>query len=46
VPSTNAIQSRNHALLVDLLDGHDSRADANGGHVIELPPYGYRWYRP
>jgi maltose alpha-D-glucosyltransferase/alpha-amylase len=34
-----------HALLVDLLAKNDSRADANGRHTIELPPYGYRWYR-
>jgi maltose alpha-D-glucosyltransferase/alpha-amylase len=32
-------------LLVDLLDVHDSRADANGRHTIELPPHGYRWLR-
>jgi maltose alpha-D-glucosyltransferase/alpha-amylase len=35
-----------NALLVDLLAGHDSRADAGGRHTIELPAYGYRWYRP
>jgi hypothetical protein len=35
-----------HALLVDLLARHDSRADAGGRHTIELPAYGYRWYRP
>jgi maltose alpha-D-glucosyltransferase/alpha-amylase len=32
-------------VLVDLLDGHDSRADARGRHTIELPAYGYRWLR-
>jgi maltose alpha-D-glucosyltransferase/alpha-amylase len=32
-------------LLVDLLDVHDSRADARGRHTIELPSYGYRWMR-
>lgn len=32
-------------LLVDLLDVHDSRADAHGRHTIELPSYGYRWMR-
>ncbi|HJR57945.1 MAG TPA: alpha-amylase family protein [Vicinamibacterales bacterium] len=35
-----------HRLLVDLLAKNDSRADANGRHTIELPAYGYRWYRP
>jgi maltose alpha-D-glucosyltransferase/alpha-amylase len=34
-----------NALLVDLLDHHDSRADGHGRHTIELPPYGYRWLR-
>ena len=34
-----------HPLLVDLLATNDSRADANGRHTIDLPPYGYRWYR-
>ena len=24
----------------------DSRADASGYHTIQLPAYGYRWYRP
>jgi maltose alpha-D-glucosyltransferase/alpha-amylase len=32
-------------LLVDLLATHDSRGDQHGRHTIELPPYGYRWYR-
>ena len=31
--------------LVDLLDGHDSTADARGRHRIELEAYGYRWFR-
>jgi maltose alpha-D-glucosyltransferase/alpha-amylase len=35
-----------HRLLVDLLAKNDSRADAGGRHTIELPAYGYRWYRP
>jgi maltose alpha-D-glucosyltransferase/alpha-amylase len=35
-----------HRLLVDLLDHNDSRADADGRHTIQLPAYGYRWYRP
>jgi maltose alpha-D-glucosyltransferase/alpha-amylase len=34
-----------HPLLVDLLAKNDSRADASGRHTIQLPPYGYRWYR-
>jgi maltose alpha-D-glucosyltransferase/alpha-amylase len=32
--------------LVDLLARNDSRADEHGTHVVPLPPYGYRWYRP
>jgi maltose alpha-D-glucosyltransferase/alpha-amylase len=32
-------------LLVDLLDTHDSRAEASGRHVFELDGYGYRWFR-
>ena len=35
-----------HERLVDLLARNDSRADAAGRHTIELPAYGYRWYRP
>jgi maltose alpha-D-glucosyltransferase/alpha-amylase len=34
-----------HDLLVDLLATHDSRADERGQHVIDLPPFGYRWFR-
>jgi maltose alpha-D-glucosyltransferase/alpha-amylase len=35
-----------NALLVDLLARNDSRAEADGHHVVNLPPYAYRWYRP
>jgi maltose alpha-D-glucosyltransferase / alpha-amylase len=31
--------------LVDLLATNDSRADANGRHIVELDAYGYRWFR-
>ncbi|MGZ2487978.1 maltose alpha-D-glucosyltransferase/alpha-amylase [Rhizobium pisi] len=31
--------------LVDILDGHDSRADGDGKHHMVLEPYGFRWYR-
>jgi maltose alpha-D-glucosyltransferase/alpha-amylase len=31
--------------LVDLLATNDSRANAQGRHLIPLEPYGYRWYR-
>jgi maltose alpha-D-glucosyltransferase/alpha-amylase len=31
--------------LVDLLAANDSEAGENGRHVIELDPYGYRWFR-
>jgi len=32
-------------VLVDLLWTNDSRAAEHGHHVIELEPYGYRWFR-
>jgi len=35
-----------HRVLVDLLGTNDSHADKNGRHIVQLPPYGYRWYRP
>jgi maltose alpha-D-glucosyltransferase/alpha-amylase len=35
-----------HPLLVDLLARNDSRVEEGGYHVINLPPYAYRWYRP
>jgi maltose alpha-D-glucosyltransferase/alpha-amylase len=31
--------------LVSLLSTRDSTPDASGRHVIELEPYGYRWYK-
>jgi maltose alpha-D-glucosyltransferase/alpha-amylase len=31
--------------LTDLLWTNDSRADDSGRHVVDLPPYGYRWFR-
>jgi maltose alpha-D-glucosyltransferase/alpha-amylase len=31
--------------LVDLLATNDSRANAQGRHLIPLEPHGYRWYR-
>jgi maltose alpha-D-glucosyltransferase/alpha-amylase len=31
--------------LINLLAADDSRAGENGRHVIDLDPYGYRWYR-
>lgn len=31
--------------LTDLLDSHDNQADAEGRHLIQLEPYGYRWFR-
>ena len=32
-------------VLIDIADGSDSRADAQGKHRMVLEPYGYRWYR-
>ncbi|HVH57910.1 MAG TPA: alpha-amylase family protein [Vicinamibacterales bacterium] len=40
------IATAGHPLLVDLLAKNDSRAGTSGRHTIELPAYGYRWYRP
>ena len=31
--------------MVDLLESNDSRPNKAGRHVIELEPYGYRWFR-
>lgn len=31
--------------LVNLLSHDNSRADGRGTHKLELPPYGYGWYR-
>jgi maltose alpha-D-glucosyltransferase/alpha-amylase len=39
------VRTAGHRQLIDLLWTNDSRADANGRHVINLPPYGYRWFR-
>jgi maltose alpha-D-glucosyltransferase/alpha-amylase len=35
-----------HHRLVDLIGTEDSHADESGRHTIQLPPYGYRWFRP
>lgn len=40
-----SVKDVGNELLVDLLATHDSRADERGRHLIELPPYGYRWFR-
>jgi maltose alpha-D-glucosyltransferase/alpha-amylase len=34
-----------HRRLVSLLSRDDSEADGAGRHVLELPPYGYRWLK-
>jgi maltose alpha-D-glucosyltransferase/alpha-amylase len=31
--------------LIDLLDGDNSQAEADGRHRLILEPYGYRWFR-
>ena len=31
--------------LVNLLSHDNSRGDRRGTHKLELPPYGYGWYR-
>jgi maltose alpha-D-glucosyltransferase / alpha-amylase len=40
-----SVQAAGDKLLVDLLAKNDSRAEPTGSHVIQLPPYAYRWYR-
>jgi maltose alpha-D-glucosyltransferase/alpha-amylase len=35
----------NGDVLVELFDGHHSRAQNDGMHRIALPGYGWRWYR-
>ena len=32
--------------LIDLLGCDDSHADQKGAHVVTLPAFGYRWFRP
>ncbi|MGH7278629.1 MAG: alpha-amylase family protein [Candidatus Rokuibacteriota bacterium] len=32
-------------LLADVFERQHSRAVASGAHELELPPYGYRWFR-
>jgi maltose alpha-D-glucosyltransferase/alpha-amylase len=32
-------------LLVELFDGHHSRAENDGAHRIDIAAYGWRWYR-
>ena len=39
------VTAAGHELLVDLLAKNDSKAEPTGSHVINLPPYAYRWYR-
>ena len=38
-------RSAGDRVLVDLLATNDSRANENGRHTIDLPPYAYRWFR-
>ena len=39
------MEGTNDRLLVNLLAGEHSRAEASGKHRVVLEPYGYRWYR-
>jgi maltose alpha-D-glucosyltransferase/alpha-amylase len=36
---------RNDELLVDVFDGHHSRAHNDGEHRLRLEPHAWRWYR-
>ncbi|MET3858221.1 alpha-amylase family protein [Rhizobium sp. OAE497] len=38
-------QDNNDGPLIDILDGHDSRANHDRRHHMVLEPYGFRWYR-
>jgi maltose alpha-D-glucosyltransferase/alpha-amylase len=35
----------NDDVLVELFDGHHSKAHNDGAHRIDIPPYGWRWFR-
>jgi maltose alpha-D-glucosyltransferase/alpha-amylase len=39
------IDRPDHGLLVDVLDGHNSRVHADGFHRLRMEPYAWRWYR-
>jgi maltose alpha-D-glucosyltransferase / alpha-amylase len=39
------VGGRNDGLLVDVFDGHHSRAHNDGAHRIAIGTYGWRWYR-
>jgi len=38
-------QDNDDGPLIDILDGHDSRANHDRRHHMVLEPYGFRWYR-
>ncbi len=44
-PVTLTAKDAGHERLANLLSGPHSVADASGRHVIELEPYGYRWFK-
>jgi maltose alpha-D-glucosyltransferase/alpha-amylase len=39
------VDAPNDRLLVELFDGHHSKAHDDGAHRIDLAPYGWRWFR-
>ena len=39
------VDSANDGHLVELFDGHHSRAHNDGTHRIDIGPYAWRWYR-
>jgi maltose alpha-D-glucosyltransferase / alpha-amylase len=39
------VGTEDSGLLVNLLSGENSGADASGEHCLLLEPYGYRWFR-
>ncbi len=42
---TVALRDRPGQPLVNLLSHQNSRGDRRGTHKLEMPPYGYAWYR-
>jgi maltose alpha-D-glucosyltransferase / alpha-amylase len=39
------VDTKRDDLLVEVFDGHHSRAHNDGSHRIELDGYAWRWYR-
>jgi maltose alpha-D-glucosyltransferase/alpha-amylase len=42
---TLKVDTKRDNLLIEVFDGHHSRAHADGAHHVELDAYAWRWYR-